>query len=195
MLLFFLLQFFSPSKESQSQSSGAEQRSMAFSSLCYPCEDSILKTGDLLERVPYVTVKDALSRIFPAARGSGLLEGEAQLLVQSVLESGGGCGGCGGSTTTLLLLSAEDDAPKRIVDRLTAGTSTSTSTAALENRRNVLLRFQGHDDVAIHCMGGPYPSRFPLEEGEGLLPHQALVLSGMLQSASVGSDVCLIGAR
>ena len=167
--------------ESQGTSSGAEQRSMAFSSLCYPCEDSILRVGDLLEKVPSVTVKDALSRIFPAARGSGLLEGEAQLLVQSVLESGGGGGGGGGKG--------------KILVRVDSGSVAVAAENVEENerRRSVMLHFEG-TNTPVPVMGGPFPPQFPLDNGR-LLPHQASVLSGMLQSASIGVDVCLIGAR
>ena len=162
--------------EQQGSSSGAEERNMAYSALCYPCEQSILSAGRLLELVPNCTVVDALSRIFPASRGSGLLEGEAQAMVSSLLDSqiNGERRAVGAVEETCLLVSAES------------------------NKTGVVLTFadpESREDVMVPCYhGGQFQAKFPLQGG-ALLPHQAVVLAGMLQSSAVGQDVCLIGAR
>jgi MoxR-like ATPase len=161
--------------ESQGASSGAEQRNIAFSSMCYPCEQSILSAGALLERVPSCSVVNVLNRIFPASKGSGLLEGEAQKLVQTVLDS------------------TSNSSSKSEISLL-IGTESSSTSSLLPSSRKVNLCFNNHE--IIPCVGGPYESKYPLQKGGStLLPQQARILSGMLQSAAIGRDVCLIGAR
>ena len=58
---------------------------MAFNSFCYPCELSIISASILLEEFPKLDVSDVIERIFPSKPESGLLQGEAAMLVGQVL--------------------------------------------------------------------------------------------------------------
>ena len=53
---------------------------MAFNSLCYPCEQSMVTAMRLFEAMPSLSVEDVVSRIFPSSSESGMLEGEALAL-------------------------------------------------------------------------------------------------------------------
>ena len=176
--------------DQQGTASGAEQRNMAYSALCYPCEHSIVSAARLLEHVPTVTVDDALSRIFPAQPGSGLLEGEAAELVQTVLAQGGHRIADG-----TIIAEADAVAPALVG---TESVSLNADNTTVSSGRDIMLRFAlasnlGNEPLMVPALGGPFPARMP--DPRVLLPHQYRALSGMLQSAAVGRDVCLIGGR
>ena len=51
--------------DDRGSASGIENRNMAYGSLCYPSEQSIVSACRLLDAVPSIEVHDALARIFP----------------------------------------------------------------------------------------------------------------------------------
>lgn len=179
--------------------SGAEQRNVAFTELCYPSEQSIMSAVELLRLAPFITVNDAFSRIFPAGGGSGLLEGEAMGLVSSVLGLG----------------------PKRGLARLRNNNKRDAKIVGVFQGtlgpRNLVLCFQNCEEAEevsetllggeaeqkvqkrkfktfkMAACGGPFPPIVPPQNT--LLPNQVDILSRMLQSAAAGNNVCVIGPR
>ena len=165
--------------DQRGSASGTENRNMAYNSLCYPCEQSVLSASRLLELVPSSTVNDAVTRIFPYSPESGMLEGEAQAQVLSMIEAAS-------------LQMSEHGDPALIEAKK------FHSRGDYENGNGgVALRFQmsskDNEVIKIHCCGS-FAAEAP--PPGVLLPHQSVVLSRMLQSAAIpGCDVCLVGAR
>ena len=150
--------------------------------------------------LPNCTVEDALSRIFPASRGSGLLEGEAQAMVSSVLESG--TGGKKKQFHEIPILNKATSVhhangnPMSSALTVSGGKNNNNSSNSGKISLSFSIPQNGNtSNTQILTLGGSFPSVFPLADGSTLLPHQATVLAGMLQSSAIDQHVCLIGAR
>ena len=73
--------------DTQASTSEIESKALAFSELCYPCEQSIISAGRLLEYFPNTILVDVLHRIFPYSASCGMLTDGAAKLIYHLLHS------------------------------------------------------------------------------------------------------------
>ena len=154
----------------QAQTSGTEARNLAFGSPCFPCEESLISAAQLLELAPGLSVHQAVSAIFPFGKASGLLRAEAAQLVSSILPHP----------------QSQSEAP--------GASASPVLEEVLEEGTEACFKIRiGRDVRTFRCRRGPdkVQQRVALD----LPDHQRQILTGMLLSASVGRDICLIGPR
>ncbi|CAE7558420.1 unnamed protein product [Symbiodinium sp. CCMP2456] len=149
----------------QAQTSGTEARNLAFGSPCFPCEESLISAAQLLELAPGLSVHHAVSAIFPFGKASGLLRAEAAQLVTSILPP---------------QPQSEVGAPPPVLEEV------------LEEGAEACVKIRICRDLrTFRCRRGPDKVQHVALD----LPDHQRILTGMLLSALVGRDICLIGPR
>ena len=156
--------------DDQAGTAGQEAQALAFSSLCFPSEHALVSAAQLLQAFPLLDIKDVLHRIYPSHRSTGLLEGEALTLVCEVLGPSAGHPLPKAQALCIDNVVAKD----RLVDvTLSYGTGRAT-TISLPGSNLVDLRRLEELHGSAECMH---------------------VVASMIQSASLGKDLCIIGGR
>ena len=157
--------------DSQASTAGIEAKTLAFTSLCYPCEQSIISAGKLLEAFPRTPITDILHRIFPFSPSCGLLKDEAAALVNQVLRS----------VSPSLIKLGNPSVHYRLgsVQRTDAGKTVLQFSASETGSSTVVTE------------GGLFEPKLP----NFIQDECNILVSKMVQSAAVGNSVCLIGQR
>ena len=168
--------------DSQMSTAGVEAKALAFSSLCYPCEQSIISAAQLLESFPSLSTLDVLERIFPANSESGLLHGEAAIMISQVLCFSDPIAEDNGMAYRLV--SVEN---AREVSQSNDGCTEALPPPSLTLHFSV----PGSRPCTIVTYGGGYEPVMPSE----LPPNWSEVVIKMAQSAALGNDICLIGPK
>ena len=156
--------------EDQAGTAGQEAQSLAFSSLSFPSEHALVSAAQLLQDFPSLDVTEVLHRIYPSHRSTGLLEGEALTLVQEVL----------GPTAA----QPRPLARSLSIDHAVADGKTVTVTLSAGNAAATTLRIPGAELVDMRRLDELRQSKECMH-----------VVASMVQSAYIGKDLCIIGAR
>jgi MoxR-like ATPase len=168
---------------SQGGVSGAEAKQLAFQQLHYPGELAILKAAFLLTRFPALSAMDAVTRMYPFRHS--LLDEDSRKMVESLFASLGLMQTAGRATGTYSLESVVE------------------MTDAASGPAKVFQLFFSSTDppsaVQVNCVGGTdffqEGNRLSVMDGTTMLDWHRNLLVDMLQSHSIGKDICVLGPR